>query len=77
MKEITILADDVRIMSAGHNQVSVSMYRPEIELSDYFSDEDIVDNVNNLEDLFEAIIEKDSEILHSYLERAGIIYNKG
>jgi len=75
MKELTILADDVRVQANG-NQVEVSMYKPEIDFST-IPYKEIFESDADLYELFASIIEYDEFILHQYLRDAGYIYNKG
>ena len=73
MKELTILADDVRVQANG-NQVEVSMYKPVLGS---IPAKELVKHADDLYELFLEIVEVDDEILQDYLQRAGYIYNKG
>lgn len=76
MKEMIILADDVRVQ-AYNSKTEVTMYNPDFGLNDIMTNQEIVDSVDDLYSLFEAVIEADDAILHDYLESAGYIFNKG
>ena len=75
MKEITVLADDVRVQANG-NQVEVTLYNYEIDFNTVPNSE-IIKSDCDLYQLFADMIEYDECILHEYLRDAGYIYNKG
>ena len=74
MKELTILADDVRVQP-DKNQVEVTLYNYELDFNT-IDDSEIIETHNNLQELFSNILEYDEYILPEYLRNAGFILTK-
>ena len=72
---LTLKCEDVKISTSYRNN-SVEVELINVDSLDTISENDIVNNFEDLRLLFDKIIEKDEDILHDYLIKNGYIFNK-
>ena len=73
---LTLKCEDVKISTAYRNNL-VEVELINIDSLDTISEDDILNNFQDLRLLFDKIIEKDEDILHDYLIKSGYIFSKG
>lgn len=73
---LTLKCEDVKISTAYRNNL-VEVELINIDSLDNISEDDIINNFEDLRLLFDKIIEKDEDILHDYLIKSGYIFSKG
>lgn len=73
---LTLKCEDVKISTAYRN-ILVEVELINIDSLDTISEDDILNNFEDLRLLFDKIIEKDEDILHDYLIKSGYIFSKG
>lgn len=72
---LTLKCEDVKISTAYRNNL-VEVELINIDSLDTISEDDILNNFEDLRLLFDKIIEKDEDILHDYLIKSGYIFSK-
>lgn len=73
---LTIECDNANIDTSYHNnQIKVDLTNVDLSFLGYIEIKKLVEGYDNRE-LFEAIIENDEDLLHSYLTANGYIFNK-
>ena len=73
---LTLKCEAVKISTAYRNNL-VEVELINIDSLDTISEDDIINNFEDLRLLFDKIIEKDEYILHDYLIKSGYIFSKG
>ena len=73
---LTLKCQDINI-SSGYYDNLMKVELLEVESLDTISEDDIINNFEDLRLLFDKIIEKDKDILHDYLIKSGYIFSKG
>ena len=73
---LTLKCEDVNI-STSYSDRLVEVELINIDSLDTISEDDILNNFEDLRLLFDKIIEKDEDILQDYLIKSGYIFSKG
>ena len=73
---LTLKCEDVKMSTAYRNNL-VEVELINIDSLDTISEDDIINNFEDLRLLFDKIIEKDEDILQDYLIKSGYILSKG
>lgn len=73
---LTLKCEDVKISTAYRNNL-IEVELINIDSLDTISEDDILNNFEDLRLLFDKIIEKDEDILQDYLIKSGYIFSKG
>ena len=73
---------NAKIKAANINEITTSHYTNDLTLDlegislNDIKPEDIAKEYPYLDELFEAIIKHDEDMLHDYLEKSGYVFNK-
>lgn len=73
---LTLKCEDVNISTSYRDRL-VEVELINIDSLDTISEDDILNNFQDLRLLFDKIIEKDEDILQDYLINSGYIFSKG
>ena len=73
---LTLKCEDVNISTSYYDRL-MEVELINIDSLDNISEDDIINNFEDLRLLFDKIIEKDEDILHDYLIKSGYIFSKG
>ena len=78
MKKTQIKVNAIRDVDTSHftNQIAIVVEDLDLTFIRDLEPLEIIQNCNDAEKLFEAIIENDEEILHNYLTKNGYLFNK-